>query len=119
VSYKSRTIVLLLARGLEPLLPSTVQKLDIHSYDVLMSCITYAKQILFFLFPYSCSFEMSDSSDPPSTPLLLGLSTDTGFILDVGLLVEPLPDFGTFVVSKDTSSVVTMSSQINAYVSCQ
>jgi hypothetical protein len=52
-SYKYPTMVLLLERGLEPLFPYTAQKLDIYSYGVLMSCIGYTKQLLFFLFPYS------------------------------------------------------------------
>jgi hypothetical protein len=119
VSFKCRTMVLLLERGLAPLLPSTAQKLDIHSYDVLLSCIAYTKQLLFCLFPYSGSLETSDSLDPPSAPLLLGMSIDIGFLPVAWLLAEPLPDFGTFVVSMDISSVVTMSSQIIAYVACQ
>jgi len=111
-------MVLLLARGLVALLPSTAQKLDIHSYDVLLSCITYTKQLLFSLFTYSGSVEMSNSSDPPSTPLLLDLSADTDFLLVAGIVTEPLSNFGTSIVSKDTSSVVTMSSQITSYVAC-
>jgi hypothetical protein len=51
--YKSRTMVLLLARGLVLLFPYTAQKLDIRSYGVLLSCIGYTKQLLFSLFPYS------------------------------------------------------------------
>jgi hypothetical protein len=62
---------------------------------------------------------MLDSSNPPSSPLFLDLSTDIFSLPIVGLLVEPLSDFGTSVVLKDTSSVVTMSSQISAYVACQ
>jgi hypothetical protein len=118
-SYKSHTMVLLLEMGLAPLFPSTMQNLDICSYDVLLSCIAYTKQLLFSLFPYSSSIERSDYSDPPSNPLLLDMFTDNGFLPVVGMLVESLPHFGTFVVSKDTSSVVTMSSQISAYVACQ
>jgi hypothetical protein len=60
-----------------------LQKLDIHSYDVLLSCITYTKQLLSSLFPYSGSVEMSYSSDPLSAPLLLDLSVDIGFLLAV------------------------------------
>jgi hypothetical protein len=62
---------------------------------------------------------MLDSSNPPSTPLLLDLSVDIGSLPVAGLPTEPLPEFGTSVVLKDTSSVVTMSSQISAYVACQ
>jgi hypothetical protein len=52
-SYKSHTMVLLLEIGLEILLPYTTQKLDIHSYGVLMSCMGYTKQLIFYLYPYS------------------------------------------------------------------
>jgi hypothetical protein len=80
--------------------------------------MAYTKQLIFSLFHYFGSFEMSDSSDPPSTCLFLDLSADTGFFLVAWLLTKPLPDFGNFVVSKDTSSVVIVSSQIITYVSC-
>jgi hypothetical protein len=119
VSYKSCTMVLLLLGGLAPLLPSTAQKLDIHSYDVLLSCIAYTTQFLFYIFPYSSLVEMSDSSNPPLAPLLLDLSVDTSFLSVAGMLAKPLLDFGTSVVSNDTSSVVTMSSQTISYVACQ
>jgi hypothetical protein len=118
-NYEFCTMVLLLERGLEPLLPSTAQKLDIHSYDLLLSHIAYTNQILFSLFPYYGLVEISYSSYPPSSPLLLDLSVDTSFLPVVGLLANPLLDFGTFVVSKDTSSVVTMSSEIDSYVAYQ
>jgi hypothetical protein len=111
-------MVLLLSRGLEILLPNIAQKLDIHSYDVLMSCIVYTKQLLCSLFPYSGSVEMSNSSNPPLSPLLFDMSVNIGFLLVVGLSAEPLLYFGTFVFSKDTSSVVTTSSQTSPYVSC-
>jgi hypothetical protein len=79
----------------------------------------YTKQLLSSLSPYSGSTEMSDSSDPLSSLLLLDLSIDIGFLPAVGLLAKPLLEFGTFVVSKDTSSVVIVSSQITSYVACQ
>jgi hypothetical protein len=53
VYYNSRNMVLLLERGLAPLFPCTAQKLDIRSYGVLLSSISYTKQLLFYLFPYS------------------------------------------------------------------
>jgi hypothetical protein len=59
-----------------------------------------------------------DSSNAPSAPLLLYLSADTGSLPVVGMPTEPLPKFGTSVVLKDTSSVVTVSSQTSAYVAC-
>jgi hypothetical protein len=62
---------------------------------------------------------MLDSSNPPSTPLLLDLSTDTGFLLVVRILAEPLPEFGTFFVLMGISNVVIVSSQTNSYVTCQ
>jgi hypothetical protein len=62
---------------------------------------------------------VSDSSDPPSTPLLLDLFIDIDFIPAIGLFAGPLPESRTYVVSKDTSSVVIVSSQIIGYVACQ
>ena len=62
---------------------------------------------------------MLDSLDPPSTPLLLDLSFDTRSLLVVSLTVEPLLEFGNFVVSMGISNVVTVSSQIDVYVTCQ
>jgi hypothetical protein len=62
---------------------------------------------------------MSYSLDPPSSPLLLDLSVDTSILPVVGMLVEPLLDFVTYVVSKDTLSVVIVSSQTISYVACQ
>jgi hypothetical protein len=58
-------------------------------------------------------------SDPSSTPLLLDLSFDTGSLPVIRIPIEPLHEFGTFVVLMDISNVVTVSSQINAYVACQ
>jgi hypothetical protein len=111
VSYKSRTMVLLLERDLATLLPSTTQRLEIHSYNFLMSCITYTKQLLSSLSPYSGSIEMLDSSYPLSTPLLLDLSIDTSFLPTTGLLVGPLSEFENFIVLKGTSTVVIVISQ--------
>ena len=62
---------------------------------------------------------MLDSSNPTSSPILLDLSVDTSSLPVVRLPIDPLPDFGTSVISKDTSSVVIVSSQITAYVECQ
>jgi hypothetical protein len=62
---------------------------------------------------------MLDSSNPPSTPLLLDLFADTSSLPVVRLPTEPLSEFGTSDFLVDISSVVTMSSQINAYVACQ
>jgi hypothetical protein len=62
---------------------------------------------------------MLGSLDPPSTPLLLDLSSNTGSLPVVRLPVEPLPKFGTYVVLMGISNVVTTSSQISAYVACQ
>jgi len=61
---------------------------------------------------------MFDSSNPPSNPLLLNLSADTGSLLVVRLHAEPLPEFGTFVVLMGISNVVIVSSQINSDVVC-
>jgi hypothetical protein len=62
---------------------------------------------------------MLDSSNLPSSPLLLDLFVDIVSIPVVRLPIEPLPKFGTFFVLMGISNVVTMSSQINAYVTCQ
>jgi hypothetical protein len=91
-------MVLLLERGLKPLLRSTTQRLDICSYGVLISCITYTKQLLLSLSPYSGSTEMSYSSYPISTLLLLDLSANTIFPLAVGMLEAPLPESKNYVV---------------------
>jgi hypothetical protein len=109
ISYIFHTIVLMLAKGLAILLPCTVRMLGICSYGVLMFCMWYTKHILFF--PYLCSGlpGMLSSSDPPSTPLWLDLSFDIGSLPIVGLLVDPLPGFETFVVAKGISSVVAVN----------
>jgi hypothetical protein len=62
---------------------------------------------------------MLHSSNLPLTPLLLDLSTDIGSLPVVRLPTEPFPEFGTYVVLKGISSVVTMSSQISLYVACK
>jgi hypothetical protein len=62
---------------------------------------------------------MLGSSDPPSTPLLMDMSSDTGSLPVVMFPAEPLPEFGAAVVLRGISNVVTMSSQISAYVACQ
>jgi hypothetical protein len=67
-----------------------------------------------FSFPCSGSTKMLDSLDPLLDLLLLDLCVDTR-----SMLVVPLPEFETFVVSKDNSSEVIESSQITAYVACQ
>jgi len=59
------------------------------------------------------------SSNPPSTPLLLDLSIDIGSLPVVRFSIEPLPKFGTSVVLMGISNVITVSSQIDTYVSCQ
>jgi hypothetical protein len=76
----------------------------------------YTKQILFCPYPCSGSVEMSNYSDPPSTPLLLDLSSGIGSLLVVRLPTEPFPEFETYVVSKGISSVVAGNSQIDVYV---
>jgi hypothetical protein len=118
VFYKSCTMVLLLEMGLEPLLPYTARKLDIHSYGVPLSCIAYTKHLLFSLYPYSSSVGMLGSSNPPSATLLLDLSVDIGSLSVVRLPAEPLPEFGIFVVLMGILDVVRVSSQINDYVAC-
>ena len=62
---------------------------------------------------------MLGSLDPSSSPLLLDLSFDTSSLPIVRLPVEPMFEFGTYVVLMGTSNVVTVSSKINAYVACQ
>ena len=62
---------------------------------------------------------MSYSSSPPLAPIFLDMYFDIGSLPVVRLPVEPMPEFGTSIVSKDTSSVVIVSSQITRYVACQ
>ena len=61
---------------------------------------------------------MLDSSNPPSTPLLLDLFANTGSLPVARLPTEPLPEFGTYVVLMGISNVVTLCSQIYSYVAC-
>jgi hypothetical protein len=69
----------------------------------------YTKQLLFC--PYLCSSlaEMLSSLDLPSSPLWLDLSSNIGSLPFVGLPVEPLHGFETFVVARGISSVVAMN----------
>jgi hypothetical protein len=62
---------------------------------------------------------MLDSSNPPSTPILLDLSIGIGSLPVVRMSTELLPEFGIYVVLMGISSVVTVSSQISAYAACQ
>jgi hypothetical protein len=62
---------------------------------------------------------MLSSLDPPSTPLLLDLSSDTSSHPVVRLLARPLPEFGTFVFSMGISNVVIVNSQRVVYVNSQ
>jgi hypothetical protein len=62
---------------------------------------------------------MLDSSNPPSTPLLLDLSINIGSLPIVRFPAEPLPEFGTYVVLMGISNVVTVSLKTSAYVACQ
>jgi hypothetical protein len=83
--------------------------LDIHSYGVLMFYMWYTKCLLFF--PYLCYglVRMLSSSYPPSYLLWLDLSYDIGSLPVVGIPVEPLPRFETYVVTKGISSVVEVN----------
>jgi hypothetical protein len=58
---------------------------------------------------------MLNSSDPPSAPLLLDMSSNIRSLLVVRLPVEPLPKFETSTVSKGISSVILGNSQIDVY----
>jgi hypothetical protein len=109
VSYRSHTIVLLLTTGLAFLLPCTTRMLEIFSYGVLMSYMWYTKRLIFC--PYLCSglARMLISSDPPSTPLWLDLSSDIGSLPVVGIPVKPLPLSETYVAAKGISSVVAVN----------
>ena len=109
ISYRSHTIVLLLAMGLEFLLPCTAPMLDIRSYGVLMSYMWYTKRLLFCPCSFSGLDEMLISSYPPSSMRWLDLSSDIGSLPVVGLPIEPLPEFETFVVIKGISSVVVVN----------
>jgi hypothetical protein len=79
--------------------------LGIHSYGVVMSYMWYTKQLLSC--PYLCSglAGMLSSSDPPSTPLWMDLSSDIGSLRVVGMPAEPLPESETSIVAWGISSV--------------
>jgi len=109
VSYIFHTIVLLSAMGLAFLLPCTTRMSDIRSYGVLMSYVWYTKKILFCAYLCSGLVGMLISSDPPSVPLWLDMSSNIGSLLVVGLPIEPMPMFETFVVSKGISNVVVVN----------
>jgi hypothetical protein len=49
---------------------------------------------------------MLSSSNPPSSPLWMDMSSDIGTFPLVVLPTEPLPNFENFFASKDTSSVL-------------
>jgi hypothetical protein len=59
---------------------------------------------------------MLDYSNPPSSPLLLDISSGIGSLLVVGLCAEYLPKFETSIVSKGISGVIVVNSQIDVYV---
>jgi hypothetical protein len=63
----------------------------------------YTKKILSSLSPYFSSIEMLDSSNPLSFLYCWICLLILDLIPAVGFLAEPLLDFGTFVISKDTS----------------
>jgi hypothetical protein len=48
----------------------------------------------------------------------MDLSSNIGSLRVVGFHVEIMPEFETFVASKDISSVLAMNSQRDVYVSC-
>jgi hypothetical protein len=109
ISYRFRTIVLLLVTNLAFLFPCIVRMLYIHSYGVLLSCMWYTKRIL--VCPYFCSglARTLSSSNPSSSLRWLDLSSDIGFLLVAGLPSEPLPASGTFVIVVDILSVVILN----------
>jgi hypothetical protein len=61
--------------------------------------------------PYLCSgfAGMLSYSDPPSSPLWMDRSSNIGSLPVVGLSLEPLPGFETYVFAKGISSVVAMN----------
>jgi hypothetical protein len=52
---------------------------------------------------------MINSSDLPSAPLWMDLSSDISSLSVVGPPIEPLPASETYVVTMDISSVVTVN----------
>jgi hypothetical protein len=109
VFYKYHTMVLLKIKGLAYPLQYTAQIMDTHSCDALQFYIMCTKHLPFSPYLYSDSTEMLSSSGLVSTLPQLDLSAYTDFPLTIRLLAEPQPDFGIFVVSKDTSSVAIKS----------
>jgi hypothetical protein len=83
--------------------------LEIRSYGVLLSYMWYTKRLPFC--PCSCSglVGMLISSDPPSAPRWLDMSSNIGSLPIVGLPIKPLPASETFVVRVDISSVVIVN----------
>ena len=69
----------------------------------------YTKRLL--ICPYFCFglAGMLSSSDPPSAPRWLDLSSDIGSLPIVGLPVEPLPVSETYVVAMGILSVVVVN----------
>jgi hypothetical protein len=98
VSYRFRTIVLLLVADLTFLLSYTVKMLDIHSCGVLPSCMWYTKRLLV----YPCFCFVLDGTLSSSNPLSVLRSmdpfADIGFLPVAGLPAEPLHVFETSVV---------------------
>jgi hypothetical protein len=76
----------------------------------------YTKHLIFFPYSYFGLIEMLDSSGPPSSPLLLDISSGIGSLLVVRMHVKPLPEFETSTVSKGILSLVVGNSQIGVYV---
>jgi hypothetical protein len=79
---------------------------DIHSYDDLMYCIMYTKNLPFSPYLYSDSIEMSSSSNILSTLSQLDLYACNAFPPIAKLPTKPRLDSEIFSASKDTSSVV-------------
>jgi hypothetical protein len=102
VFFISHTMVLQMIRDFSYLFLYTTQRLDTHYYDDLFFSIMYTKHLLFSPYLYFDLTEMPSSSDNIKTLPQLDLSAYTNFILTVRLLAGPQPDFGTFVVLKDT-----------------
>jgi hypothetical protein len=105
ISYRSHTIVLLVAKGLVVLFPCTTRMLGVHSYGVLLSYMWYTKWLIFCSYPCSGLAKMLSSSYPPSTPLWLDLSSDIGSLPVVGLPAEPLLGSETSILARGISSV--------------
>jgi len=83
--------------------------LDICSYGVLLSCMWYTKWLP--ICPYFCSGLVGTliSSNPPSALRWMDLSSNTSFLLVVGLPREPLPVFETSIIVVDILSVVIVN----------